>query len=443
MPAVVGNPFRLLRRLAVADRRWVVVRSGWLLLAVGLVGFVLRFGQNAPLSDEWVFLAELVGERPAAAWLCEPHNEHRFPLPRLLWLACHRLTGFDFRAPMLLSAVLVSAAALALVAAARTIRGRSHVADLLLPALLLHLGHWENWLIGYQLAFTVGVAAVGFVLASAASGRVKPTACAAATVALALCGGAGVLLAMPLAVWVGWAAVRGRRWPALGLVAAVLGYAAAYVAVLRLATVPPPATWADRAATAAQLLAGGAGVAGRETWPVSGVVAAGIIGGAMVLSGVAALRKRGDERLAAAGVLAVLVGVVGVAGAVAVSRTGLDAQPGFSSRYGLFGALGFCAAYLAAVRFGPAVRWGGPAAVAAAVAVIAASVGQGVEYGEYYRHGSRAMAYRVRAGATADELVPEFVDKVFAGADTPQNRAWMRDGLAVLERRGLGPYRGR
>ncbi len=265
-----------------------------------------------------MFLAELVGERPAAGWLAEAHNEHRFPLPRFLWLACHRLTGFDFCVPLLLSAALVSAAALAFVAAARTTRGRSRVADQLLPALLLHLGHWENWLIGYQLAFTVSVAAVAFVLASAASGCVNPTACAAATAALALCGGAGVLLALPVALWVGWAAVRTRRWAEAGLVAAVRGYAGRDVVLLRPATVR-------------------------------------------------------------------------------------------------FGALGLCAA----------------------------SVGQGVEYGEYYRHGARAMAYRVRAGATADDLVPEFVTKVFAGADTPQHRTWMRDGLGVLERRGLGPYRAK
>src|SRR6185436_4791785 len=90
---------------------------------------------------------------------------------------------------------------------------------------------------------------------------------------------------------------------------------------------------------------------GRLSWPLSGVTMCVLMSGTCAgLVGVAS-RRTGSDRLAAFGCLGVLIGVLGIAAAIGLGRTGSGDHPGFSSRYGLFSALGLVTTYLAAVRF--------------------------------------------------------------------------------------------
>src|SRR5262245_37006502 len=77
----------------------VAVWCTWAVLVAGLVGFVAHFARNVPFSDDWDVLPWVSGERPVdAAWLWAPYHEHRIPLPKLVWVALARLTGYDVRA---------------------------------------------------------------------------------------------------------------------------------------------------------------------------------------------------------------------------------------------------------------------------------------------------------------------------------------------------------
>jgi hypothetical protein len=425
-----------------------VVFGGWAVLAVALVGFVARFGLNSPVSDEWHFVPELTGERPAAAWVLAPHNEHRYPLSRALWLGLHRLTGFDFRAPMLLSVVLLAGTSLALLRAARQVRGRSHPADLLIPALLLHFGHWENWLTGYQLALTVPVAAVGLSLAAVlttgeAPSRGRVFGVGAAAMIAALNGGAGVLLGVPLAVWAALAAVRSRRWAGLVLPTLAIGYAAAAVLFGRSGSgLAASDSWADRFTTITELFAVGVGVVGRETWPVSGLVMTAAILAATAGLGWVALRRPAEDRPAAVGLLAVLLGVGAVAAAIAVSRAGIMPHAGFSSRYALFPALGLVAAYLAAVRFArvPRLRTVAPLGAVAALLVALGSVREGVAYAESYRFVDTVCRLQAQAGLPPERIVTDSLFVLYPPV-TPGDHVYYETALVALARHRLGPYR--
>lgn len=438
------------------DRRaWRVVLVGWAVLSAAAVGFVAKFGVDGPLSDEWVLLAPLVGERPVLPWLWEPHNEHRYPLPRLVWLTLHRLTNFDFRAGAFASVAVVSAAGLGLATTARKLRGRARAADVLLPALLLHFGHWENWLIGYQLAFAlaVGLAAAAVGLLATAGDPPRPGRLLAAGLAVALlgpCGAAGVVLALPLAAGVllgaGRLAVAGRR-PAAASAAVLplvaLAYATVYLATLGGGGPKPVSTAVEKLAVAGEVLAGGLGPAGRSTWPASGVLAAAAVAAATAAS--LCQLGRGPQRSAAVGVLAGLAGVVGVAASVGVSRAGIMPEVGFSSRYGLFAALGLGTAYLATARpvVGRATRAGEWLGLAVVLAAVAAAAPPSVEVGAVYRNNGRAVWYQARSGATTEELTGRFVNAVFAGEDTPDFRAQFSAALKLCERHRIGPYRPR
>src|SRR4051812_30516818 len=144
-PPATSATFGSLRRALLA---------AWALATLGAVAFVAVIGTNAPYADEWEFVPALVGEEPALPWLWQQHNEHRLPLPRAIYLALFTLTH-DFRAGMLLQVAMLSALALYLMRLAEQLRGRPHWADAFFPVSLLHTGHWENFVMGYQLCFAL------------------------------------------------------------------------------------------------------------------------------------------------------------------------------------------------------------------------------------------------------------------------------------------------
>src|SRR5262245_5632798 len=112
-----------------SDRRArVVLFVVWLVMfAQGLV-YVTRYALVNPYVDEWAFMPVLFGERPVGPWLWELHNEHRFPLPRLIYVGLFRLTD-DLRTGCLVSFLGISMLAAGLVRVARSVRGWSQSAD--------------------------------------------------------------------------------------------------------------------------------------------------------------------------------------------------------------------------------------------------------------------------------------------------------------------------
>ena len=109
-------------------------------LAVADGWYVFTQGSPLPIMDEWDLLAKTGDGHLTFGWMIQHHGEHRFPLPKLLWLTALRVTGYDFRAVMFVTLTLLVAASILLMWTARRVRGRQHPADALFPALLLHWG---------------------------------------------------------------------------------------------------------------------------------------------------------------------------------------------------------------------------------------------------------------------------------------------------------------
>jgi len=116
-------------------------------MVIAALLFVARYGSNVPSWDGWDMVPTVTGDQPiTASWLWSQHNEHRVPLPRLLYLAIIHLTVADFRTIMYFNVLAMAAAAALMIHTARRLRGSSSVTDAFFPILLLHWGQAANFL---------------------------------------------------------------------------------------------------------------------------------------------------------------------------------------------------------------------------------------------------------------------------------------------------------
>src|SRR5919206_1760323 len=149
---------------------WVV----WATTLAAALGFVARFGSNVPSWDDWDMVPTLTGRQPVTpAWLWSQHNEHRVPLPRLLFLALNRLTVTDFRVTMYFDLLAMAGVASAMILTARRIRGRTILADAFFALLLLNWGQAANLLWGWQLQFYASVIMACIALLAMARGAAR------------------------------------------------------------------------------------------------------------------------------------------------------------------------------------------------------------------------------------------------------------------------------
>jgi len=377
----------------------------WVALTLAALGFVAAFGHDFPWADEWEFVPALLGAEPVGPWLWTQHNEHRLPLPRAVYWLLFRLTH-DFRAGMVLQVALLAGASLRLMRVARRERGHARWTDALFPALLLHWGHAENFLMGYQICFAL-VAVLTVELFLAARGghgwRVLPQ-----TALLALCGGAGLVFVPLLMAWRlaagSWAERVGWLLPAAYLGVYFVGYA-------RPPHHPPPSDPVLAVVVAAQVLALGFGYAAKFVWPAVAV--------ALVALGVATLRhaRTAGERV-------VIVAGGAVAAAVGVGRSGFgDDEMGLWSRYGLLSAPLIVMAYL---TFADQPRVQRLLAVAV-LAFLPFNLAVGVQWAAMLDRTLTPIVAAHRAGVPADDIVRDYL-----GGSGQEERA--RRGLPMLSR---------
>jgi hypothetical protein len=344
---------------AKINHRTAAVWLVWALASVWVAVYVAQHGHNLPASDEWAFVR--ISYAPWSErldWLGERHMEHRFPLARAVFLGLLESTGHDFRAGMWLTTILLSCSAAALILAANRLRGRTSLADAGFPLLFLHLGHTENLLMGYQIAFTITVAALAlFALLIAHSHLLDPmrAACwgAALLVPIALGGWLGLVFIPPLVLWVGWQwwRARGAGLTVVAILAAVVGYFAWSVwfllaagGVQHVEGVPDPA---ERIRALLGVTGVGLGPGfGRSVKPGwSGAVILAIQA-TTIYALVRVGRRWPEERPVTWGLLTLMMGVWAFALAVGFSR-----GSGLASRYSAFTALGIAIPLLAVARY--------------------------------------------------------------------------------------------
>ena len=420
--------------------------------ALLLAFYVVKFVSRTPIHDEFSNALYLFAEPPLPVekyW--DQHNEHRIPLPRVLYFTAVKLAGNDFRAPPILNVFLLTAAVAFFLHAIKTMRGSTSLADATLPLGLLTVGQYGNLLWGFQVQFIASSALTIVMLGLVASPGIvrspmRLSGLGLCGTLLPMCGMNGVAFAPGLALGlliVGGLNLKSREIRT-GLVAlfwaiAIFAICAAYFHGL----VDPPhhqkahGSLKDAAIGTVNLIGASFGPVVRwlPPQPYDGFTAFGILG-TILVAATGGILIRGtldsDRRAHAILLGGVLVGFLGLAAGIAKGRAGLSnvldpnryvslMLPMLAGVYAVWTAFGF-------TRL-PRIL----AAIIALCAVPNAIIGW--KEAKLVTHCPRHVELDVQSG-----LPIEFV----ADRNTalyPGEAFYRRDFLHLLRRQGVVPFR--
>ncbi len=405
------------------SRTRVLLFVVWAALTAVAVGFVLTFGSNAPYADEWEFVPALLGEEPIGPWFWKQHNEHRMLLPRLIYYPLFQITH-DFRAGMLLQIAMLSALSLGLMILAARLRGRPAWPDAFFPVTLLHLGHWENFIMGYQICFALfAVLVTGLVVVTLQATR--KTAYRSGVRAgvlgflVALTGGSGLVVALPAAAWLVYLAVivgrDGSKSKALVLAALAL-LPVAYIGLYFVGYERPPLHPPMSRDPVAVGMVTGEVLAMAMGYGVSGIWWA-VFAAEVFLAGATVallLRQNREDKTSVLGLIAVGAGVCGVALAIGFGRGSMGTSMGLWSRYAFLAWPLLGAMYLVWVKAGR--KWVPMLMCFASALAFTPNLGTGMLMGINVKHHYDRLEIDSLRRIPAERIVMQhFPDSVNAG----------------------------
>lgn len=355
----------------------------WALMVYGALYLVWNYGGRIPYDDDWFLAPVLTGHQPVNfIWLWSQINEHRFPLPKLTLFGLYTIFQYDVRSAMYFNVACLAVLSLAMIWGARRLRGRASLADAVFPIALLHWGHCENLLFGFQVFFVLPTFLAGIVLLLIVRQGVIRTFGASllagiCVVLLPLCGAGGVAFVPALAVWLGYSALVGFRSTEAGrtrngavlMAAAVLALLLTgfyFIGLVKPWYHPPSPSWWASLLVATQFLSNAFGLIGAERWPFSGLVVLGLLlvsTAALPLAWYCQAQERGrgvrlalllvSAQVLLAGLTAGLCMVLGL-GTGMPGLPSLPGFPGFAVRFIPLALLLLCGVY-ALVLLGVAV----------------------------------------------------------------------------------------
>lgn len=329
----------------------------------------LKYGYNLPLAEDWLMVAPLTGNEPNFLdWLWAQNNEHRIPLPRLVYLGLLTLTQ-DFRVGMFFNIILLGFIAATFVLTARNLRGgKTKAVDVFFPIALLHLGHWENLLWSWQIAFVMPASIICILIATLTVNPSPLTSTAAivagvSIVLLPLCSAIGLAFVPILALWLAYCAIKPLqdrslnqisphipRWSSIFLltttgialcliVAYFIGYEKPYWN-------PPSPGVGATFKTTAQLLALGFGSGVAQSWKLSVFITFGLFAATALVLVRAVLQHHGLERQRALGLGLLFINLLLITLAIGQGRAGLVPSVGLPARYALLAVPILCLSFL-------------------------------------------------------------------------------------------------
>jgi hypothetical protein len=394
----------------------------WLLCTLAGLAFVAAFQRDVPHRHDFDLVEVQAGAAPLDwEFLWQPVRGHRKPLPRLFHLGLLRVTGGDLRFGSYLAALTIAGLSLAMVGAARSVRGYTRLADAFFPLLLQTWGHHPVYLRGFHLHVSVSVALVCICWLRVPRTGWKPGGGSVAllgsiSLLLPLLGAWGPFYALtPLVVLVGAAVsgqrgrdARGRAQARACLVAAGLG-AAGLVAYLyglpQTAMVGEAVPWMPVVRTFLRFFAMSFGAASYASWTLPSAITMVAVVGSVVLL-VRAWITRPERRIAVLALLGFLGSSMLIAAAIALGRGPASNVAGLAARYGTAAAAVLCATFFAFELGAPTrvARVAQSALLASVLLLLPSNLEVGLRAGNVQRAWSMAFERDVERGVGPGQL---------------------------------------
>ncbi len=423
-----------------------IVWSIWAAMLVAALWFVSRYSSNVPSWDDWDMVPTLTGNQPITLeWLWSEHNEHRVPIPRLLYLALNWLTVVDFRTTMYFDVLAMAAVAGFMMLLARRLRGHASLSDGFFPLVFLQLGQAANLLWGWQLQFFLSVIlACVALLAMVQSGaaiapRVAGIVVGCCACLLPLCGANGLGMAPALALWPlaiaridpAQGGERGRPGASVlvALSVVALGLTALYFVGWEPVPYHPKSYSVYQSIkTSLQFLTIGMGPAIRDWWPATGLATI-LAFGATTIRLAMVWRDNPDQRGRALGLLLFLGALTSLALGLGLGRNG------FETRYVTLAVPAWCCVYFTWVLYPVSRLRLLPAALGvAAVMALWPNARFGLAYAEELRGWLGGFERDLRSGVPAHELIRRYGPWLHPHQDI------VADYLRLLREAKIGPY---
>lgn len=320
------------------------VLGAWLVLSVALILATVIFARPFPWLDDFEFLPFVTDKAPLRLeWLWQPHNEHRILLPKLFCWATLKLDGGSFVLAKYLYSIALSSCAALLLLSLRKARGCLLWTDVAIPVVLLGFHNLFNTLWFFQAPFILATILTYFLLAMMVRNRTvlrTPGALLAGVcvISLPLCGANGLIVAIPLIIWLLFSALYCFRSRPAAVGAGAICVLSTIIAItvcrfyfvgLNHPIAGAHLPWSKVCQDAAGLMAFGAGYAAKLSWRAAGLFVALIVAGIALMLLFSAWKHR-DDRYRAISLFVIIAALVGLAATVAYGR---DVSP--------FGTLGY------------------------------------------------------------------------------------------------------
>lgn len=209
-----------MRKNALVSTSWLPPLLGIAVPAVAAFYYVLRFGFNVPVYDEWNFMPTVGAFYEGGDWwamVVEHYGEHRIVLPKLIILYLSRVTELDLVVQQYLSVAFMALTAAVCWLLVRRTEGCPPWAIVPAGWILLSVAQYENLLVGWQFQIPMMnffAAAAIYLLSGEGKWKAATAAVCAAAATFSFANG---MIVWPAGCIVVLAGARSGRWRALAV----------------------------------------------------------------------------------------------------------------------------------------------------------------------------------------------------------------------------------
>lgn len=425
--------------MRIRDRtRTILPWSLWAVMSVALILYVRQYTRNVPYMDDMELVGMMTGRQPVnLQWLWSQHNEHRPMISRLLLVGLTRFVQNDFRTGLYFNACVLSISAAMMLLLVRRLRGSSRVTDCLLPLSILNIGQTESVTIGFALNLVL-TAWISFELIALVmqldrcSGWSFALRFGLCLIALPLSGGSGIAMMPPLVLWlIGYVCWNwwsdGEKGPggvARAIAVGLLMASTAIVALYFSGYAKPPhhpglPSLSGMASTLVECLSLVIYPNIGTYWVPAGLLVAILIAATLSRLVIAGVRTP-SERPRAAGLIAIILSILGVAAAVGLSRSGFGPGTGRATRYITLMTPMLIALYVAWQVYSPARvgRWLQAGLFLVFALTVPGNTYHGLRIGERVCAAERRVERNLIARVPASQLIARACPDLYPNPDS-------------------------